>query len=98
MQQLQNLLDQTQSEIIQEQKLYEKYLKDTENKVRPYLEKDIAPHYDELYGYWKKQYFPDDGITTEKVEQICCRILKGVFSFDEWLKLRNKTSLKEENN
>ena len=98
MQQLQNLIDQTQSEIMQEQKLYEKYLQDTENKVRPFLEKNITPHYDELQSYWKKQYFPNDGINSEKVEQICSRILQGVFSFDEWLHLRNKTSLKEENN
>lgn len=73
-----------------EQHLYHKYHSETHKKITPFIEHHMKPDYQALSNDWKKRYFPDNGMNTQKAEEVCCMILDGTFTFEEWLKLRNK--------
>jgi len=73
-----------------ERHLYNKYHTETQKKITPFIENNLKPDYQALCSDWKKRYFPENGLTVQKAEDVCCMITSGAFTFEEWLKLRNK--------
>ena len=78
------------SKMEDEQQLFKKYCIETKKKITPFIEHHRKPDYQALSSDWKKRYFQDNGMNTQKAEEICRMMIDNVFTFEEWLKLRNK--------
>lgn len=85
---LDNLIEEHDVKLAIDQKLFDRFLNHCKGRIKNAESGQMSIDYRHLLTYWKKDYFPGNGMNEKTTIQIIDKIRKNSFEFEDFKALR----------